>query len=213
MIFEMKSLYIYGGSGHAKVVIDAAEKMGGLKIEGVIDDDASLKNKSQFGYPILGGEEFLDSLNPRESALFVAIGSNQVRHRIALKLLNSGFELCTIIHPSAVIGRDVVIGEGTVLMAGTVINSSTEIGRFCILNTGACIDHDCIIGDGAHICPGAKLAGNVHIGEKSWIGINSCVIEGRRIGNDCLVGAGAVVIDDIPDNVRVVGNPAKRHLR
>lgn len=205
----MKSLYIYGASGHAKVVIDAAEKMGGYKIEGLLDDNIQLKGNIIVGYPILGGREYLKNLNTKDSAFFVAIGINQARQRISLLLLSLGFELCTIIHPSAIIAKDVFIDIGTVLMAGTVVNTSSKIGRFCIINTSSSIDHDCIIGEAVHICPGAKLAGDVHIGDRSWVGINSCIIEGRKIGNDCLIGAGACVIKDVPPGLTVVGVPAK----
>ena len=205
----MKSLYIYGASGHAKVVIDAAEKMGCYKIEGLIDDNILLKGKTLVGYPILGGKEYLRNLNTKDVLFFVAIGINQTRQLISISLLSSGFELCTIIHPSAIIAKDTFIDFGTVLMAGTVINTSSRIGRFCIINTSSSIDHDCTIGEAAHICPGAKLAGNVQIGDRSWVGINSCIIEGRKIGNNCLIGAGACVTKDVASGLTVVGVPAK----
>ena len=205
----MKLLYIYGASGHAKVVIDAAEKMGCYKIEGLIDDNILLRGKTLVGYPILGDKEYLRKLNTKDIVFFVAIGINQTRQRISLSLLSSGFELCTIIHPSAIIAKDTFIDIGTVLMAGTVLNTSSKIGRFCIINSSSSIDHDCIIGEAVHICPGVKLAGDVHIGDMSWIGINSCVIEGKRIGRDCTVGAGACVTKDIDSGLTVVGIPAK----
>lgn len=53
------------------------------------------------------------------------------------------------------------------------------------------------------------LAGNVIVGEGTHLGIGACVIQGIRIGKWCTIGAGTVIIKDIPDGATVVGNPGK----
>ena len=78
-----------------------------------------------------------------------------------------------------------------------------------MINTGSIIEHDCIIGDNTFISPGVILGGNVTIKKNSFIGMGSKIIEGKIIGNNVTIGAGAVVIDDIPDNCTAVGVPAK----
>ena len=60
-----------------------------------------------------------------------------------------------------------------------------------------------------HISPGAHIAGDVKIGLRTWIGIGASIKEGIQVGNDCVIGVGAAVINDLPDNVRVGGVPAK----
>jgi len=95
------------------------------------------------------------------------------------------------------------------VVGGVVVNADAQIGRGVILNTGCSVDHDCILQDFVHISPGARLAGNVRVGAGSWIGIGAVVREGVRIGSDVMVGAGATVINDIPDNTRVAGVPAR----
>jgi len=45
--------------------------------------------------------------------------------------------------------------------------------------------------------------------ENSWIGVGACVKQGISIGSGVMVGAGSVVVSDIPDNMTVVGNPAR----
>jgi len=204
-----KPLYIYGASGHAKVIIDIAERMECWKIEGLLDDNAALAGQKVLGYPILGGREWLRRLNPLEEALFPAIGANATRHRIGREVKRLGFHIPTLVHPSAVIAREVTIGYGTAVMAGVVVNPATEIGPLCILNTSCTVDHDGRLGTAVHISPGAHLAGNVTVGDESWVGIGSSVIEGRSIGKRAMVGGGAVVVNDIPDDVTVVGIPAR----
>jgi acetyltransferase-like isoleucine patch superfamily enzyme len=61
----------------------------------------------------------------------------------------------------------------------------------------------------AHFAPGAQLAGNVYVEQGALLGIGACVIPGRRIGAWSVVGAGGVVIDDIPPYVTATGVPAR----
>jgi acetyltransferase-like isoleucine patch superfamily enzyme len=84
---------------------------------------------------------------------------------------------------------------------------NSEFGKHCIINTNASVDHDCKIGDFVHISPKVTLAGNVTVDEGSHIGIGSTVIQGRHIGKWVTIGAGAVIIEDVPDYAVVVGVP------
>ena len=78
-----------------------------------------------------------------------------------------------------------------------------------MINTSASIDHDCVLGECVFIAPGARLGGNVRVGDLSFIGIGASVLPGCALGRNVTVGAGAVVIGDVPDNVTVVGVPAR----
>src|SRR5699024_7958806 len=89
-----------------------------------------------------------------EYEMFIAIGDNDVREKIYMKLFKYNAEIAKLIHPDAVIGKNVHIVVGTVIMAGVIVNSYTKIGRCCIINTAASIDHDNNIDDFVHISPG-----------------------------------------------------------
>ena len=194
-------LYIYGASGHGKVIYDAAKRMG-LTIGGFVDDD---EKKNMFlGFPVKRFNEI-----GNHCVIALGIGNNRTRKEIYDKLKARGIEVATVIDPSAVLSNFVYIGEGTVVFANCVINNSAKIGKGCIINTSAIVEHDCEIGDFSHISPNAALAGGVKVGSYTQIGIGASVREGITIGDNVIVGAGAVVVKDIPDNVVVVGNPAK----
>ena len=94
-------------------------------------------------------------------------------------------------------------------MAGVIINSGSSIGKHCIVNTGAIIEHDCQISDYVHICPNVSIAGSVIINEGTQVGIGATIIQGIEIGKWVMIGAGAVIINDVPDYAVVVGNPGK----
>lgn len=201
------TLIVFGSGGHAKVVIDAAEKSGIERIL-VADDDERNWGKHLLGYPILAGRTALLKLDSRPGAI-AAVGDNSARMKIAAWLEENSFELATLVHPSAQIGRGARIGRGSFLVAGAVVNSDAAIGANVIVNTGATVDHDCVIGDGVHLAPGVHVCGRVEVGAGSFLGVGSVVIPGVHIGARCVVGAGSTVLDHVADDARVAGTPAR----
>ncbi len=189
-------MYLYGASGHAKVIIDIL-RANGIEVKALYDDNEALQELA--GRPVLHTSDI-------QGPLIISIGNNGIRRRIAERLK---VDFASAVHPSAIVSPSARIGEGSVVMQGAIIQAEAHIGRHCIVNTGASVDHECRIGDYAHISPHATLCGNVQVGEGTWIGAGAIVIPGIRIGRDCVVGAGAVVIRDLPDGVKAVGNPCK----
>jgi len=205
------ALVIVGASGHAKVVIDIVEKEARYEISYLLDDNPALQGKVFFGYRVTGAtSSILAGAAGEKPSTLVAIGNNEIRMRIAGWLRANGFELARAVHPQSQIGRAATIGAGTAVMAGAVVNSDTTIGENVIVNTGATIDHDCVVGDGAHIAPGAHLCGGVRVGSGTFIGAGTVIIPGVRVGSNTTVGAGSTLLEDVPENVKAAGSPARR---
>lgn len=198
----MNPIYLYGASGHAKVVIDILNSMG-VKIIGLFDDNPNIK--FLLNYPVV--RNYSQCLNKNDS-LIITIGVNATRQKI-VNSLPSDINYGVAIDASALISDSASIGSGTVVMQGTIIQSSTIIGRHCIINTQASVDHDCVIKDYVHISPNSCLCGGVSIGEGTQVGAGAVIIPGIKVGKWSLIAAGAVVIEDVPDNVLVLGNPAR----
>ncbi|MFA7448893.1 MAG: acetyltransferase [Weeksellaceae bacterium] len=191
-------MYLYGASGHGKVVAEIAE-LNGLEIKGFIDENTEIHQV--WDYPVL------HEVPADVKSLFLSVGTNQSRKKIYQQFQKYSFP--TLIHPNAFVSQRAILGQGTVVMASATINPDTHIGNHVILNTNCSIDHECKIGDFVHISPNAALAGDVHIGEGTQIGIGASVIQGIRIGKWAMIGAGAVIIHDVPDYAVVVGNPGR----
>lgn len=192
-----KKIILIGAGGHSKVIQDILLDSG-KEIFGILDDNVSDKN-------ILG--KLSDVEKYKEDYQFIiAIGNNEVRKKIAIKYK---LDYAIIIHPRAIISKDVIIEEGTVIMAGAIINTGTKIGKHCIINTGAIVEHNNLLENYVHISPGGILAGTVFVGELSWIGAGATVINNIKILKKAIVGAGSVVIQDIPSNSIAVGVPTK----
>lgn len=204
----MKSeIVIIGAGGHAKVCIELLKAQGDLVAFCIGSADSS---DTCLGVPVLKSDEHLTTLR-REgySKVFVAIGSNALRNRLAKTATDLGYELVNAFSPSAVISPSAKIGKGVAIMAGAVVNAEATIDDLCIINTGATVDHDCQIGRAAHIAPQSALAGNVHIGKESFVGIGTKIIPTICVGECVMIGAGSVVISNVDSKTTVVGVPAK----
>lgn len=201
-----KRIAILGASGHGKVIAEIAE-LNGYRV--CFFDDAFPETSKLAHWQIMGsGHDLYASLNEYE-AVTVAIGDNKTRALKLKALIAKQANLATLIHPTAHISQYSVIGVGTVIMAGAVVNPFAEIGVGTIINTSAVIEHDCVIGDYAHVSPNASLAGGSELGEGAWFGIGSCCRQLIKIGAYSVIGAGSVVVKDIPAQCTAFGNPAE----
>lgn len=199
----MKKLFIYGASGHGKVVWELA-KLNGYEIVGFIDDASP---KYILAYNSISFENFLE--NFRDCSVALGIGDNLIREKIFKRLLEHDIKISTLIHPSATVSSFAKIGDGCVVMAGSVINPDSTIEKGVIVNSASVIDHDCRIGSFSHIAPNTSIAGTVSIGKRTFIGIGSSIIQNISIGADVIVGAGSVVVKDLHESRVYKGNPAK----
>jgi sugar O-acyltransferase (sialic acid O-acetyltransferase NeuD family) len=210
--YIMKKILLIGASEHAKVVMDIIEKEGKHEILGLIDTYKPA-GEDIFGYKILGAEDVLVDLFKRRKVIggIITIGDNWTRHKMAekIKSLAPEFPFVSAIHPSAILARGVTIGAGTVVMAGVIVNSDNRIGAHCILNTKSSLDHDCELGDFSSLAPGVTTGGKVSIGAFSAISLGANIIHGVKVGEQTILGAGAVVLEDIPSYSVAYGIPAK----
>jgi sugar O-acyltransferase (sialic acid O-acetyltransferase NeuD family) len=205
---ENRDCILVGYSGHSYVlhnILSAAGK------RVVAYCDTQEKAFNPFNLTYLGEETSEKALTAFEDADFViAVGDNMVRKKIYAELSSLQQLPINAIHPSAIICKTVHFApNGIMVSAGVVINPLATIGTGAIINTGVVIEHECSIGSFAHIGPGAILCGNVSIGPLSFVGAGAVIRQGIIIGANVMVGAGAVVVKNIPDNTRVMGNPAK----
>lgn len=202
----MRRLAILGASGHGRVVADTAELCGW---QVAFFDDAHPAASRNAHWPVLGDWDNLLSRLSDFEGVVVAIGNNRTRLAKLEALRARGVGLPSLIHPAAVVSRHAWLGDGGVVFAGVVVNACADIGAGVILNTQCSIDHDCVLEAGVHVSPGAHLAGGVRVGEASWVGIGASIRQMTVIGRGVIVGAGAAVVADVPDNVTVVGVPAR----
>ena len=158
-----------------------------------------------------GGLDRLQQVHDKIDAAVIGVGDNYTRQQIATQIRDSfpGLPLVSAIHPNAVVARDVAIGEGTVIMAGAIVNTGSRVGACCVLNTNCSLGHDCEMLDCSSLAPKVAIGGSSRIERCSAVSIGATVVHGVRIGEHSVVGAGALVLDDIPVCSVAFGTPAK----
>lgn len=209
-----RSLLVWGGGGHGKVVADLV-RAAGYTVAGFVDRDVGRLGQlvePGGGCVVVDEEAFLRQAAGGRCAngadgVILAVGDNRARHDCLLRV--PGLLAPALVHPSAVVSPSARLGRGTVVLPLAAVNAAARLGDAVIVNTAAVVEHDCVLADAVHVSPRAVLVGGVQVGERTWIGAGACIIQGVRVGRDAMIGAGAVVIRDVPDGATVVGIPAR----
>lgn len=193
---ETKKIYIYGCGGHGLVCADVAILNGYDEV--IFVDDEGTK-----------GLKFSKDLPKFD--IFVAIGANNIRQNIYQKVLQYGFNLVNLIHPSAIISPSATIEQaGILIMPAVVVNARARIEKGAILNSSCVVEHECVVGEFSHISVGAKLAGNVSLGKRNFLGINSAILPNLTLVDDCILGGGALLATSLQESGVYVGVPARK---
>jgi len=210
-IDSLTPLIVWGTSSHALVVTDILRTMGCYRVVGFLDDFAPQGVTPFFAdEPILGGREQLDGPLVKDVRdIIIAVGDCASRLALAGLARAKGLTLATAIHPRAVVADTAVIGAGSVITAGVVVSPAARIGENVIINTSATIEHECLIEDGVHVSAGVHVGGKTSIGRGAWVCIGATVVDRVHIGHGSVVGAGSVVMRDIPPEVVAYGIPAR----
>lgn len=203
-------IVVVGAGGHCRVVLSILQYYEQYNVIGIADKDLENKGEEILGTVIQFSVKDLRNLY-REGInnAVVAIGDNNERKVLFNELSDIGFNLPTIIHPSALIENSVVLGGGSVICMGVELGALVNIGRNCIIYTGSIIEHETKLGENVFIAPGCNIAGRVTIHDDCFIGIGSTIKEKITIGEKAVIGAGSVVIKDVLPNDKVAGVPAK----
>ena len=205
----MTRLVIIGAGGHGKVIADTASCTQRWS-EIVFLDDRYAQGLTQASvWPVIGNSNAYRPLLQTDDAVLIGIGNNAIREKILNEMMSLQLYVPHLIHPSAYVSNTVQIGAGTVVFAQAAINVDAQIGQGCIINTSASVDHDCVLDDFCHISPGAHLAGGTRIGTRTWVGVGAVTKQLVEIGDDCMVGAGAAVVQNVYNESIVMGVPAR----
>jgi UDP-3-O-[3-hydroxymyristoyl] glucosamine N-acyltransferase len=105
------------------------------------------------------------------------------------------------------IGNNVEVCANSSIARGSL--SDTVIGDGTKLDALVHVAHNVIIGRNCELTAGTVIGGSTTIGDTCWTGLNSTLKNKIKIGNKVIVGAGALVIHDVPDEDIVAGVPAK----
>lgn len=208
-----KKLIIIGAGGFGREVAWLVERINNYaetwEIIGFIDDNEDVKGKVINGYKVLGATS--DIIENEETYFVCAVGASKVRERIIKKVeeINPVIKFATLIDPSVEVSNFVNIGEGSIICANTILTVNIDIGKHVIINLSCTVGHDVIIKEYSTLYPSVNVSGNTVLGHACEVGTGTQIIQGKAIGDYSIIGAGAVIVKNIPDNCTAVGIPAK----
>ena len=195
----LKPLVIIGAGGHASVLVDILLSQGRQILAFVSPD--SVVNRSVFsGIPHIHSDHDLDRFEADKVLLVNGLGmlpGSILRQEIYQHYLSLGFEFETIIASSAEISEFAFLGKGVQVLSKAVIQTGASVGEQTIINSGAIIEHDCRLGALNHVATQATLCGQVKTEDSVFVGAGATVIQNMCLGSKSVVGAGAVLVNDL----------------
>ena len=173
-------------------------------------DDQTPASATIGGLPYLGTAADLNA-STEPLAVAVAVGSSAGRAAVVAKLTSPNLRFPAIVHPEVAWQpyQNVAVGEGTIIQKGVILMTDLRVGRFVVLNAGTIIGHDSVVEDFCSLMCHVDLSGYAHVETGCYLGTKSTIIQGRRLGAHSTLGAGAVLVHDLPAGVTAVGVPAR----
>ncbi len=209
----MIKIAIFGAGGFGREVHSLIEQINEInptyEFIGYFDDGIE-NGKLINDYPILGGINELNHYS-EDFSIAIALGDPTIKRKVIEKITNPKVNFPSLIHPGVLIGNSKFnnIGKGCIICAGVIITVNTTIKDFVILNLSCTVGHDTIIGDYSSFMPSVNISGEVIIENSVYVGTGAKIINQLTIGENTIVGAGAVVSKSLPANCTAVGVPAK----
>lgn len=199
----------WGREVYAAVCETKAYQDGEFDIYGFLDSDNKVLDGLRGEYPpiISSVEDY--KIKPNDM-FFVAMGDSKWRRHYAELLKARGARFHTIICTNSYVNPTAQIGEGSFISGWTTISDNATIGSHVMIHGLCTIGHDVRIDDYASIEAYSFVGGQAIIGQECVLHPHTTVLRHIKLGKQAEVGAGSVVMRDVPDGMHVHGNPAKK---
>lgn len=202
----MKPVIIFGAGTVARLAWRCFEEETPYTVGAFCVDDAMYAHQSYCGLPVISATQLEKEYLPSAYSMFVALGCqelNALRASIYEKYVSLGYSFVSCISSRALIMNGGKIGRNSFIMEGAIVQPFSSIGDNCVCWSGCAVSHESSIGNHCFLAAQSAVGGMSSIGEYSFLGMRSAVHDGLRIGRKCLVGAGSLVLSDLPDHSRV----------
>lgn len=207
----MKKIAIFGAGGFGREVATMIQQINFVDKKwtfiGFFDDGIN-KETPVGNSKVLGGISEVNKIDHDLSLVF-AIGDPKIKRKLVSEINSKKIFYPTLVHPNVFIGDRVSLGEGCIICGGNIITTDITIGNHVILNLSCTVGHDAIIGNFCSFMPSVNISGEDEIGIGVLCGTGVKIINQIRIGDNTIIGAGAVVLSNLPANCTAVGVPAR----
>lgn len=200
---------IIGSGQYCRFMINVIEETQNIECVGYISIDGK-KNHEIKNYDCLGDDNFIYKNKDKFDSVFPAVGNLASRKKIIQNLIKMNIDVTSVIHPRSYQSSTSKISNSS-LMGGSYLSNNVVVGKYSVIGTGAYIHHDTKIGINTLVGGGSQIGASVIIGDNVLFGIGSVVASQKNIniGSNSIITSGAVVLNDIPNNSMVMGNPGR----
>lgn len=200
-----RDMIIYGAGGLGREIAAMAESRCHAgnhtpfwRVTGFVDDTPGMRGQIIHGIPCLGSfSEVLEMRSKLTSWCHIAIGDNNQRRLAALRMIDAGWSMATVIHSSTLLSRETTLGGGTLIGANCTISPNVSIGKNVLINSRSTIGHHAFIDDYAQISSGASVLGYGRVERGAMIGAHAVVISNVTIGAWATVAAGTPALRSV----------------
>ena len=213
VIEALPPLVVFGAGGLGREVLVLLQQLNEAQptwqLRGFYDDHAPA-TPTLGGLPYLGTSADLNATT-EPLAVAVAVGSSASRAAVVARLTSAQLSFPSIVHPAVALApvQRIALGAGCIIQQGCILTCDISLGRFVLLNLGCTVGHDAALADFCSLMPHANVSGATRLDRGVYLGTNATVIQGVHIGENTILGAGAVAVRDLPANVTAMGIPAR----
>lgn len=187
-----------------------------FEILGFVAHDSSFIGHEVYGYSVVSSNDDFDEYSKKHLFLAVAIGlgSPHAKKMIWENILRNKSNLIfpNLIHPRANVmsGINNDFDFGAIICAGVTLTCLCKFGKFVTYNINSTLGHESYTGDFVTVNPLAVISGNVTIEKCSLIGAGASIREKILIGEESIIGMGAVIVKNVPRDSVMIGKAAKK---
>ncbi len=207
---NQQEIYILGIGRNTVTIMDLAEDCG-FKIKGLLHYNNDRIGELYFGHKIIGCfEDFLKKESLDGMCFALSMGNLDIRRNLYDTIIHKNGLIPRLIHPSCTISKRAYIGNGVQIMPGSIVQGDSTVGDDTVITVNTVIAHSAKVGEHCLISGQVMIGAYSTIGTMTHIGQGSTVVSGKvkKVGDNCILGAGSVLLGDMDDNSVYVGNPA-----
>ncbi len=200
----MKKIVVFGDTSFAGIVGEYINSTNLAEVVAYTLDSAFIKNRTSFeGFPLIPFEQIENRYNPIDFEMLIAISSvSQMKHLNSIKFYEAqkkGYQLFSFIHPTAFVANSATIGANVLIFPHAIVEPQAIINNGVFVRSAAYVSHETEIGAFSYLAPRAAFSGKIKTGNHCFFGTNSTIRDNVNIGDNVIVGAGATVLKNLPN--------------
>ena len=199
----MKPLVIFGAGDIAEVAHFYFTRDAGARVAAFTVDAAYLGERQFCGQPVVAFEQLAAAFPPEAHDLFVALSYakiNALRAQKCAAAKTLGYTLRSYVSSKATVWEGFEPGENCFILEDNTPQPFVRVGANVTLWSGNHIGHHAVLGANCFITSHVVISGGVQVGDNAFIGVNATIRDHVKIGARSVIGAGSLVLQDVPDD-------------